>query len=134
MNCVMSLAKAAVDLRLCNMNLTALADKCQYYQQTHSLYNCTKKKLYDMQDAVDKLFADVAHLAAAGSSFLFDFLHLDALQGLSHPVGFANTAKVLCMPVGQMSCWSNVLSYHSAPTFMRPSARVLASSITTPPS
>lgn len=53
--------------------------------------------LYDMQDAVDKLFADVAHLAAPGSSFLFDFLHLDALQGLSHPVGYANTAKVLCM-------------------------------------
>ena len=107
MNCLMSLTKAAVDLRLCNMNLIALADddyKCQYYQQTHSLDNCTKDFLYDMQDAVDKLFADVAHLAAPGSSFLFDFLHLDALQGLSHPVGYANTAKVLCMPVGQMSC------------------------------
>ena len=47
-----------------------------------------------MQAAVDKLLVDVAHLAAPGSSFLFDFLHEDALHGLSHPVGYANTAKV----------------------------------------
>ena len=50
--------------------------------------------LHDPQAAVDKLFADVADLAAPGSSFLFDFLHSDAVQGLSHPVGYANTAKV----------------------------------------
>lgn len=47
-----------------------------------------------MQVAADKLFADVANLAAPGSSFLFDFLQLDALEGLTQPVGYANTAKV----------------------------------------
>lgn len=47
-----------------------------------------------MQAAVDQLFADVAQLAAPGSSFLFDFLHEDALTGVTQPVGYANTAQV----------------------------------------
>lgn len=42
---------------------------------------------------MDKLIADVAALAAPGSLFHFDFLHLDVLEGRSAAVGYENTAK-----------------------------------------
>lgn len=46
-----------------------------------------------MQLAVEQLMADVAGLAAPGSLFYFDFLHLDVLEGRAAAVGYANTAK-----------------------------------------
>ena len=46
-----------------------------------------------MQAAVDQLFADVAALAAPGSLFHFDFLHLEVLEGRLAAVGYENTAK-----------------------------------------
>ena len=45
------------------------------------------------QLAVEQLMADVAGLAAPGSLFYFDFLHLDVLEGRAAAVGYANTAK-----------------------------------------
>lgn len=42
---------------------------------------------------MDKLIADVAALAAPGSLFHFDFLHLDVLEGRSAAMGYENTAK-----------------------------------------
>ena len=42
---------------------------------------------------MEKLFADVAALAAPGSHFHFDFLHLDVLEGRAAAVGYENTAK-----------------------------------------
>lgn len=46
-----------------------------------------------LQHAVDKLIADVAALAAPGSLFHLDFLHLDVLEGRTAAVGYDNTAK-----------------------------------------
>ena len=42
---------------------------------------------------MDNLIADVAALAAPGSLFHFDFLHLDVLEGRAAAVGYDNTAK-----------------------------------------
>ena len=56
---------------------------------------------------MDKLFADVAALAAPGSLFHFDFLHLDVLEGRIEAVGYDNTAKV---SVGIMSALGTFLA------------------------
>ena len=60
------------------------------------------------QNAVDKLIADVGALAAPGSLFHFDFLHLDVLEGRSPAVGYANTAKA---SAGDLACFSNRPNY-----------------------
>ena len=43
---------------------------------------------------MERLFADVAALAAPHSQFFFDFLHLDVLEGRTAAFGYNNTAKV----------------------------------------
>ncbi|KAL3147587.1 hypothetical protein ABBQ38_014640 [Trebouxia sp. C0009 RCD-2024] len=62
-----------------------------------SLFLCEGLLYYLPQYAVDKLISDVAALAAPGSLFYFDFLHLDVLEGRSAAVGYDNTAKVVAI-------------------------------------
>ena len=62
-----------------------------------------------LQHAVDKLIGDVAALAAPGSLFHFDFLHLDVLEGRTAAVGYDNTAEA---SVGIQSVLASNLCWH----------------------
>lgn len=68
-----------------------------------------------MQAAVDQLFADVAALAAPGSLFHFDFLHLDVLEGRSAAVGYENTAKASVRSLA--FCWKPYSALPDAPAW-----------------
>ena len=71
---------------------------------------------------MDKLIADVAALAAPGSLFHFDFLHLDVLEGRTAAVGYDNTAKA---SLGSLAYFKNLPAcQHFCPLFLLPTMHI----------
>lgn len=76
-----------------------------------------------LQHAVDKLIAGVAALAAPGSLFHFDFLHLDVLEGRTAAVGYDNTAKA---SLGNLACFRNLpVCQHFCTVLLLPARHIL---------
>ncbi len=63
-------------------------------QRALSLCPLCRLIYYLPAEAVSKLIASVAQLAAPGSRLLFDFLRQDALDGTAHFPGYDNCATV----------------------------------------
>ncbi|KAK9828813.1 hypothetical protein WJX72_002206 [[Myrmecia] bisecta] len=75
------------------ISLARALSTSSYEPAQKTIFTCEGLLYYLPQGAAHRLMADVGQLSLPGSRFLFDFLHLDVLQGTSNPCAYACTAK-----------------------------------------